>query len=264
MSSINSVIRKVTIKSLGAIFNAVQPSVLMYHSVSSDDRDLYFNVPPEELEWHIAYLKSNGFTFVSMDEIYLYLSGRITLAPKTVCITFDDGYKDNLTEALSVLEKYGAPAIIYIASSYIDRGFGAKDLPACSWDDIKYLNSHPLITIGGHTINHKRLSELSPEEAFYEIDDGKKILEGYIGGEVRHFAYPKGLYGQITPSLVKKAGYLTAVTVKPGLLSMQKNANLFTIPRIPIDQCMKKEFFKYANTNGAGIYYDLRGIFKRN
>lgn len=236
----------------------------MYHSVNSDNKGLYFNVVPKDFEWQMEYLKNKGFSFVSMDEIYLYLSGSITLAPKTVCISFDDGYKDNLTEALSVLEKYDAPAIIYIATSYIDRGFGAKDLPACSWDDIKYLNSHPLITIGGHTINHKRLSELSPGEAFFEIDGGKKILEGYIGGEVRHFAYPKGLYGQITPSLVKKAGYLTAVTVKPGLLDMQKNTNLFTIPRIPIDQSMKKEFFKYANTVGAGIYYDLRDIFKRN
>jgi peptidoglycan/xylan/chitin deacetylase (PgdA/CDA1 family) len=236
----------------------------MYHSINIGKESLYFNVLPNDFEWQIKYLKEREFSFVSMDEIYLYLSGQLKLKPKSVCITFDDGYKDNLTQALPILEKYKIPAIIYIATDYIDRGLGAKELPTCTWDDIKYLHSHSLITIGGHTINHKRLNELEPEEAFNEIDEGKKILERKIGGKVNHFAYPKGLYGPKTPSLVKKAGYLTAVTVSPGLLSLQKNPDLFLLPRIPIDKSMDNQSFQLANRMGAGIYYDLRKFFKGN
>lgn len=45
-----------------------------------------------------------------------------TLPPRALCITFDDGYADNLTLALPVLRRYGLPATFFVAAGYLDGG----------------------------------------------------------------------------------------------------------------------------------------------
>lgn len=45
-----------------------------------------------------------------------------TLPPAATCITFDDGYADNLTVAAPLLRKYGLPATVFVATGYIDGG----------------------------------------------------------------------------------------------------------------------------------------------
>jgi peptidoglycan/xylan/chitin deacetylase (PgdA/CDA1 family) len=61
-----------------------------------------------------------------------------------------------------------------------------------SWDEIKKLQSDPLVTIGSHTVNHLPLSRLAPEEVEREIYDANISLEKYLGRPVRHFAFPFG------------------------------------------------------------------------
>ena len=50
-----------------------------------------------------------------------------TLPPRAVCITFDDGYADNLTVAVPILKRLEIPATVFVASGYLDGG--------CMWND---------------------------------------------------------------------------------------------------------------------------------
>ena len=67
-------------------------------------------------------------------------------------------------------------------------------------DDINYLldQGH---TIGAHTANHKRLTELSPSDAFFEMSNSRKILNSLFNTDIKHFAFPFGDSSSYSPEL---------------------------------------------------------------
>ncbi len=62
-----------------------------------------------------------------------------------LAITFDDGFRDNLTVALPLLEKYNLPATVFVTADFI----GKENY--LSTEELQTLASHPLITIGSHS-----------------------------------------------------------------------------------------------------------------
>lgn len=104
-------------------------AILMLHRVTAtpekpDSVNRHLNIAPEFLDAVIADMKANGYTFVTLDEAI----ERIKAGGKGgqfAAITADDAYRDNMTEALPVLEKHGAPVTIYVAPGLIN---GAADL----------------------------------------------------------------------------------------------------------------------------------------
>ena len=96
--------------------------ILCYHSVLPDNELINFEGPyttlsiKEELFDEHIYSISKNETVVSMDEMYEHLVS--SSQAFVVAITFDDGYKDNLTYALPILEKYNIPATIYITTAF--------------------------------------------------------------------------------------------------------------------------------------------------
>lgn len=108
-------------------------AILMLHRVTAAPEkplgvNRHLNIAPAFLDAVIADMKASGYAFVSMDEAV----GRIERGGADglfAAITADDAYRDNLTEALPVLEKHGAPLMIYVAPALID---GTADL----WWDV--------------------------------------------------------------------------------------------------------------------------------
>ncbi|MBX3440456.1 MAG: polysaccharide deacetylase family protein [Planctomycetaceae bacterium] len=96
---------------------------LCYHSVISDDRpeEKYRcrnAVSVRELREQLAILK-RLFTPVSADQIVDWLTTGAALPPRPVLITFDDGYRNNLTVAADELARSGFPALVFVATGYI-------------------------------------------------------------------------------------------------------------------------------------------------
>lgn len=108
-------------------------AILMLHRVTATpDKpkgvNRHLNIAPDFLDAVIADMKASGYVFVSMDEaVERILAGG--KGGQFAAITADDGYRDNVTEALPVLEKHGAPIAIYVAPGLID---GTTDL----WWDV--------------------------------------------------------------------------------------------------------------------------------
>lgn len=97
-----------------------QPAILMYHRVARMAYDPWgLAVDPEHFEEQIAYLKEHR-TAMSMDELVQRLRSK-TLPADSVAITFDDGYRDNLINALPALVRHGVPASLFLATGYTDR-----------------------------------------------------------------------------------------------------------------------------------------------
>ncbi len=97
-------------------------------------------------------------------------------------------------------------------------------------DGKRYLSAEMLVEmhekgmeIGSHSMTHPNLAKISLEQAAKEITQSKADLEALIGGEVQFFSYPYGAFNPAIQHLVKKSGYLGAVTTSMGYATMQED-----------------------------------------
>ena len=97
-------------------------------------------------------------------------------------------------------------------------------------DELSQYASHPLVTIGSHTVNHLRLSFASSESIASELEESKTKLEAWTGRPVLHFAYPNGDFDNRSIQAVRDAGYATAVTSDAGVNRVGQNP--LSMPRL--------------------------------
>jgi len=201
--------------------------VLMYHKVN----DLWPNpttIPTAVFAEQMDLLGELGYVPVSLDAVRdHYLSGA-PLSEGAVLITFDDGYRDNLQNALPILRAHGYPAVVFVPIGFLDDG---KPLPheeslrllgvrndTLDWAELAELEAGG-VRIESHGIAHRPLSELDPAEATREIALSKLRLEERLGREVEAYAFVKGSQADYRPehaSLVQQAGYKLAFTSVSG------------------------------------------------
>jgi peptidoglycan/xylan/chitin deacetylase (PgdA/CDA1 family) len=145
-----------------------------------------------------------------------------------VLITFDDGYRDNLDNALGVLRRHGYPAVLFLPIGFLDTSL---PLPheerlaqqgvvnaTLDWSDLPELERGG-IRVEAHGISHRPLADLELDEAAREIALSKLRLEDALGRPVRAFAYVKGSEAHYKPvhlSLLRQAGYDVAFTSVSG------------------------------------------------
>ncbi|SPF47584.1 Putative xylanase/chitin deacetylase (fragment) [Candidatus Desulfosporosinus infrequens] len=157
----------------------------------------------------MSYLKSNGFTCISLEQLYDSGYLRSKFPSKPIVITLDDGYDDNYTTAYPILKKYGFTASVFMISSYIngDKFMSLaqlKELSNSGWE------------IEDHTVNHVSLTTVDSNTVINEITKSKEDLEKEIGKPVDFIAYPDGTYNDNIMNLTRNAGYKIAVTTERG------------------------------------------------
>jgi peptidoglycan/xylan/chitin deacetylase (PgdA/CDA1 family) len=109
--------------------------VLLYHRVADLKLDpQLLAVTPKHFEEHLQAL-TESYEIVTISRLIEHLRDQ-TLPKRTVAITFDDGYKDNL-EAKSLLEKYGVPATVYVTAGALDNRHEFW------WDELEQLFLEP-------------------------------------------------------------------------------------------------------------------------
>lgn len=183
------------------------PVVLMYHSISAEKKTPTdkWCVSAKHFEKQISLLKKEGWTTVCVRDLLT----ADELPPKTVVITFDDGYADNFEYGFRLLAKYGMCGTFFIVSRKIGEPsrLDAQQLRKMSTSGME---------IGAHTRTHARLPELSIEEVEGEVSGSKKDLEKLLGVPVTSFAYPYGLLNETSVDLVRKSGFRVACITRTG------------------------------------------------
>ncbi|QIB64698.1 polysaccharide deacetylase family protein [Kineobactrum salinum] len=102
---------------LGRIAARGKLSILIYHQVLAEADPMRPSEPTAEVfDWQMALL-ARHFTPLSLDDALDGLKNG-TLPANAVCVTFDDGYLNNLTVAQPILEKYRIPATVYVATAF--------------------------------------------------------------------------------------------------------------------------------------------------
>ena len=107
--------------------NSKRLVILTYHRVVADDplKDPD-EIDEQQFRMHVATL-SRFFNVLKLSDAISGLRNG-GLPGRAVAITFDDGYKDNVTAALPILEHYGVPATFFIATGFLDGGIMWNDI----------------------------------------------------------------------------------------------------------------------------------------
>ena len=80
--------------------------ILMYHRIADVPGDRN-SLPEEKFEQQLKYLADNHYTAITADMLYEHYTKGKPLPKKSVMLTFDDGYHDNYTKALPLLQNGG-------------------------------------------------------------------------------------------------------------------------------------------------------------
>ncbi len=173
-------------------------TVLNYHRIDNAGNPM--TVPPADFEQQLRYLRDQGYTSVTLDEVAAYLAGKGELPARPVVITFDDGYEDNQRVAVPLLRKYGFHGIIFVITDNIGKpGY-------LTWEQMKAVQERA-INIGSHTMTHADLTKLDAAELARELQNSKASLEKGLGTRVDYIAYPYGGVNAQVIAATKDAGY---------------------------------------------------------
>lgn len=329
-------------RSLKAFVSRHEALVLIYHSTLPARTPLF--AVPHHLDGDIfraqmRHLASSGYNCVSMQQLAEYLhDGHIP--PRTVVVTFDDGFYNNYAVAFPILREFGIPATIFIASGYIGstrlawpeelaallaltkvpalqfgeheanagsmadktdayqriaRHFSTLDangiqdclvhllqqaglarddlyrselydsLRFMSWDNVREMAESGLISFGSHTINHRRLVHLPPDEAQEEIRQSRTIIQDRLG-QCLSFAYPHGRrdkdFNDSHFQMAVAAGYNIVVTADSGTVTTDSDA--LNLPRVSVPSGCGLEQFDYTLRGGVSFAGALswKGLMK--
>jgi peptidoglycan/xylan/chitin deacetylase (PgdA/CDA1 family) len=217
--------------------------ILMYHHVDYSPGPSGVYVTPENFERQMEFLKVHRYNVMELSEVVRRARSGEGFPRKTVAITFDDGYLDNLTNAFPVLKKMDFPATIFMITSNVGREGWLSE------EDLRILDGSA-VRIGSHTAHHAFLPNITYADARAELTDSKKELERILKRPVTLFSYPAGGVTAALENLVMETGYDGAVTTN----YMRHRHDPFALHRIKISDGSANLFNFWIKTGG---YYSL-------
>lgn len=141
---------------------------LMYHNVFSKTSDGI--ISKDEFERHMEYIKDMK-TF-KMEELE---SIGYKLPENAILVTFDDGYRNNYTNAFPILKKYNIKATIFLNTKYI-----GTDTSYLNWNEIQEMYESGLIDFQLHTHTHTPVIRKPQIKGFFQEDEGEFVKREYF------------------------------------------------------------------------------------
>jgi peptidoglycan/xylan/chitin deacetylase (PgdA/CDA1 family) len=190
--------------------------ILMYHyisaSPSAQDRIRYgLSVPPEMFDAQLKLLSDNGYTTITLRDLYNHLAIGTPLPENSIILTFDDGYLDNYTNAFPILQKYGMIGTFFVLTGPADEGQPAY----LSWDMIQEMNDGGM-DIQLHSRAHLDMRNRSYDWLVFQIVGGRQSIEGHTGKPVNFIAYPSGKFDANLQRFLRDTNFWAAVTTAAG------------------------------------------------
>jgi peptidoglycan/xylan/chitin deacetylase (PgdA/CDA1 family) len=214
-------------------------SVVLFHRVTDE-------IPTDGLTVSTAWFRGfcelmrHRFHVVPLAELHRLLMNGSTPPLRTVAITFDDCYRDNLYAA-RVLAEHRLPATFFIPTKFIgtDHVFpwdvGLRPMANLRWGEIKEMQQmgHE---IGSHTVSHPDLGVLGLTETRRELADSKKTLEDTLQRPVRWLAYPFGGRNNFRPEylpLAQELGYEACFSALSGFIQPHMRGQILPREAMP-------------------------------
>ncbi|MFI5185125.1 MAG: polysaccharide deacetylase family protein [Chitinophagales bacterium] len=202
-----------------------QVPVLCYHNIKKNPkREDFLTISEAHLDAQLKLLYDSGYHSILPDQLYKYLTLAAGLPSKPILLSFDDTHEEDFSIAKTILEKYGFKAVFFIMTVCIDKSNYLTSAQIKELSD----DGH---TIGNHTRNHPKITTLTGKDWEEQIGKPGSKLEKLTGKPVNFFAYPYGVWNEVSIHELKKRNLKAAFQ-----LSGKTSANepLFTIRRIMV------------------------------
>ena len=221
--------------------------VLSYHSISDETSPVSLNI--RIFEKQINFLRKLGYVTINFNEIDPNKKNQII-------ITFDDGYKDILINALPILKRNNFKATCFFVTNQIGKNNhwdkqkeNFKNKNIMSHEDIRiWFNSG--MSVQSHSHNHLDLTKLSNIDIIKELEISKKFFKDKLDIEAEVFCYPFGKVNKNVYEFTKKI-YKNSVTTNRSRYNINKH-NPFLIPRIDMGK----------NISLTKLYLKLKTIYE--
>jgi glycosyltransferase involved in cell wall biosynthesis len=211
--------------------------VLMYHAFSEEDEGDRYVISRRVFARQLRLLKMLHYRPIGFAKLAQTLAADEAPPSRSVVITIDDGYADNLEIAKPLLRRRRFPATVFLVS----RGIGGVN----DWTHEGAVSGRRLLTeaeveelrgdgieIGAHTRTHPSLTATDAGDLDGEVDGSRKDLEALLNTPVPTFAYPFGQFDQAAITAAKRADFAAACTVESRLARLGDDP--LEIPRLEI------------------------------
>ena len=136
-------------------------TVLCYHDVAESVIETDGNaISADSLVQHFSWLRANGFSVISIDDLLAAQRGDRPLPDRAVLLSFDDGYASFYTHVYPLLKAFDYPAVLALVGSWLDAPedstviYGDKPVPRrnfMTWEQLREVASSGLVEIASHS-----------------------------------------------------------------------------------------------------------------
>jgi peptidoglycan/xylan/chitin deacetylase (PgdA/CDA1 family) len=213
----------------------------------------------------MEHLKASNLSVIPLNDIVACIKCNDPFPPKSVAITFDDGFKNFYQTAFPLLKQFNFNTTVFLVPGYCGKNNQwpgqpniIPSLELLNWDEMKEMADHG-IEFGAHTMSHQNLSSLSTYKAVHEIVYSKSLIEKNLCKKVTFFAYP---YGEVNEHIkaVVMDHYLGACSTLMGFVSVE--SDIYQLPRIDMFYFSNNSFFNYIGTPLFSLYIAFRGLLR--
>jgi peptidoglycan/xylan/chitin deacetylase (PgdA/CDA1 family) len=201
--------------------------ILMYHRVVPHRRDAAppDTVSPARFRAQLEGLLERDFQFARLGDVVALSERGERMPPRSVVVTFDDGFANVHEHALPVLADLGIPATVFVVTSFIGSSepfpfdpWAPKARHATAsnmwrpldWAACKELDESGIVDIGSHTHTHADFRG-RPEAFEHDVRASLESLQSHLGPGPRAFAFPFGARA-FASSELKRAAACAGVT----------------------------------------------------
>ena len=189
--------------------------VLMYHYIGEvpEPGQYAFTISAQHFERQLQFLQENGYTPISVQDLWQARQTGHAHIQKPVMLTFDDATQDHYTVLFPLLQKYQVPALIFVITNFVGKpGY-------MTWQQMQQMQQSGLVEFGSHACSHRRLRELPETEIRQEITQSKRIIEEHLKRPARCFCYPfgAGAFDKHVRPHVLQAGFVFDFSTKRGI-----------------------------------------------
>ena len=204
--------------------------ILMYHSVCDNPRvQGNYRISPEMFEKDLAYLQEKGYTAIHVADLAAYVYEGTALPDNPVILTLDDGYLNNLTTVLPLLEQYDMCATVSVVGAFTETFSETPDrnplYAYLTWEDVRTLSESGRVEIGNHTYGMHEIGarrgcmpvQGESEDGYRQTlkDDLEKLQEALktrSGVTPLVFTYPYGFISDASYPILREMGFLAALS----------------------------------------------------
>ena len=207
---------------------------LSYHIINRAIHD-EIAISQEAFAQQLAYLHEHGYTTLSLDQAIADIDGSQAAPPRSLLLTFDDGYADSAHVALPLLRTYDMRATLFVITGYIGQSNrwnhrACYDAQHMTWDELRHWHESGG-DIGGHSHLHYCMTRLNPDELQETVQLNKRLLEEEAGITPRAFAYPYGRFNQAVIDVIRQH-YEIAFATQGG--AWDASAHRYAINRLTV------------------------------